>query len=155
MLSNLFHPAVFAKLNGWNMCVPDYSSYVATDIEEARRLFFEKRDEWKVAMRNARTEDSAGVHEALRSAFEVFRAAEQIADAYFLEHGVDLEDDVERMDTEIQEHVHIPTYGSHRPRIMTPEYRDRLKQYIEANEPELLEPYQDIFQSLEATQVIQ
>jgi hypothetical protein len=137
------------------MPVPDYSSYDAADHEKARDLFLDARERWKAAMRVAQMEDGDKVDEALRLAFEWFRAAEQIADAYFWEHDVHLEDDVERMDTEIQEPAYVPTFGSHRPRVMSPEYRDRLKQYIQANAPELLKPYQDIFQSLEAMQVIQ
>ena len=136
--------------------VDDFSGYDATNEGQARQDYAVYRRRWRRAVEHAVGEPNAALRkDGLRIAFELFRAAEQIGDAYFFDNDETFIDaDLCREAVTYPVPVLTPLRHTHQIRMISPEYRERLEVFLSERYPELSEGYNEIAASLTANPVV-
>lgn len=134
--------------------VRDYSDFDATNDLDAIAFYQRFERAYHQALEQAESSDERSAGENLAFAFEMFRAAEQIGDAYFFEHREFIDDKVDRHEVEIPQPAPKPKWAFHRAHMISPDYRDRLIEYVESNHPRLVDKYNEIYCYLTAEPVV-
>lgn len=134
--------------------VPDLSDFNASSAPETLKSYRRVARVYREKLIEADTVSDSDLGQILSEAFEYFRAAEQIGDAYFFEHRVFIDNAVERREVEIPQPALKPKWAFHRAHMISPDYVDRMTEYLKASHPLLVRNFTGAEIYMEAEPVV-
>lgn len=117
------------------LTIQDFSDFNASSAPQTLERYRHVARVYRQLLVEADTAGYSDLGQTLAEAFEYFRAAEQIGDAYFFEHREFIDKVIERHEVEIPQPALKPKWAFRRAHIISPDYSDRMTEYLRNNHP--------------------